>query len=178
MRSARILVCMMAGGLLMVGGTFAAAHAGEKLESQAAAGTDSVSDSLKMSQVQTGTDTVSVIHFHPTVQCSCCINVGSFSKEALEKYYAAPFENGLIVFRECNIDKDTLTSARYGIFGSALGFSRMSDGKEEFEDIQSVWDFCEDHDKFLSAFRKELDDFLSKPKPDSSEVTRSEKSSK
>jgi hypothetical protein len=163
---------MMAWGLLTVGETFAATYAGEKLESQAAAGTDSVSDSLKMSQVQIGTDTVSVIHFHPTVQCSCCINVGSFSKEALEKHYAAPFENGLIVFRECNIDQDTLTPARYGIFGSALGFSRMSDGKEEFEDIQSVWDFCEDHDKFLSAFRKELDDFLKGPKADTSETAR------
>jgi hypothetical protein len=163
---------MMAWGLLMVGGTFAATRAGEKLESQAAAGTDSVSDSLKMSQVQIGRDTIFVIHFHPTVQCSCCINVGSFSKEALEKDYATPFENGLIVFRECNIDQDTLTPARYAIFGSALGFSRMSDGKEEFRDIQSVWDSCEDHDKFLPAFRKELDDFLRGPKADTSETAK------
>jgi hypothetical protein len=161
---------MMAWILLTVGETFEATSAADKSESQAAAGADSASESLKAAQVQIGTDTVSVIHFHPTVQCSCCINVGSFSKEALEKYYAAPFKDGLIVFRECNIDQDTLTPARYGIFGSALGFSRMSDGREEFEHILSVWEFCEDHDRFLPTFRRELDDFLYRSRPDTSEM--------
>jgi hypothetical protein len=104
--------------------------------------------------------------------------VGSFSKEALEKYYAAPFKDGLIVFRECNIDQDTLTPARYGIFSSALGFSRMSDGKEEFEDILSVWEFCEDHDKFLPTFRKELDDFLKEPEADTSKTAVPDRESK
>ena len=178
MRSTRILICLIAWGLLAAGESSWATDAVRKLESQAAVGTDSVSDSLKMKLGQTGADTVFVIHFHPTVQCSCCINVGNFSRKALEEYYAAPYKDGSIVFRECNIDEDTLTSARYGIFGSALGFSRVSDGKEEFEDIQSVWEFCEDHDKFLPAFRKELDDFLKMPKPDTSETARSGRNSK
>lgn len=169
---------MMAWLLLMVGEPFEATPAADKLESQAAAGADSASDSVETGQVEFGRDTVAVIHFHPTVQCSCCINVGSFSKEALEKYYAAPFKDGLIVFRECNIDQDTLTPARYGIFSSALGFSRMSDGKEEFEDILSVWEFCEDHDKFLPTFRKELDDFLKEPEADTSKTAVPDRESK
>jgi hypothetical protein len=163
---------MMAWTLLIVGETFQSAFPADKLESQAAAGADGASDSLTTAQVQFGTDTVTVIHFHPTVQCSCCINVGSFSKEALEKYYAAPLKKDLIVFRECNIDQDSLTPARYGILGSALGFTRGSASQQEFREIQSVWDFCEDHDRFLPAFRKELDDFLYRPRPDTSEMAR------
>jgi len=29
-------------------------------------------------------DSLMIIHFHPTVQCSCCINVGSFARKGLE----------------------------------------------------------------------------------------------
>ncbi len=105
-------------------------------------------------------DTLIVIHFHPTVQCSCCINVGNFSKKGLEKLYAKPYKDGRIVFRECNIDEDSLTSNKYRIFWSALGFMKLSKGKNEFKEIESVWEFCEDEDKFLTNFKTELDQFL------------------
>jgi len=105
-------------------------------------------------------DTVFVIHFHPTVQCSCCINVGNFSKKGLEKFYAKPYKEGRIVFKECNIDEDSLTAKRYRIFSSALGFRKAFQGKEKFKEIESVWEFCEDEDKFLPDFKTELDRFL------------------
>jgi len=105
-------------------------------------------------------DTLFVIHFHPTVQCSCCINVGRFSKKGLEKFYAKPYKDGRIVFKECNIDEDSLTTKRYGIISSALGFRKTFQGKEKFKEIESVWEFCEDEDKFLPNFKTELDQFL------------------
>ncbi len=109
-------------------------------------------------------DTLFVIHFHPTVQCSCCINVGNFSKKGLEKYYAQHYKDKRIIFLECNIEEDTLTAKQYEIFGSALGFRRMLKGKEEFKEIESVWDFCEDESKFLPTFKKELDEFVNPEK--------------
>ncbi|MGB8657189.1 MAG: nitrophenyl compound nitroreductase subunit ArsF family protein [Candidatus Zixiibacteriota bacterium] len=104
-------------------------------------------------------DTMFIIHFHPTVQCSCCINVGNFSKKALEKYYTKPYKDGRIVFSECNIDEDSLTAKKYQIFGSALGFKKLIKGKEEFKEVESVWEFCEDEGKFLPNFKRELDEF-------------------
>jgi hypothetical protein len=109
-------------------------------------------------------NTLFVIHFHPTVQCSCCINVGIFSRKSLEKYYAKPYKDGRIVFKECNIEKDSLTAKKYKIFGSALGFKKLLKGKEEFTEIESVWEFCEDETKFLPTFKKELDEFLNSRK--------------
>lgn len=109
-------------------------------------------------------DTLFVIHFHPTVQCSCCINVGNFSKKALEKYYAKPYKDGRIVFKECNIEQDSLTAKKYKIFGSALGLKKLLKGKEEFKEIESVWEFCEDEAKFLPTFKKELDEFINSRK--------------
>lgn len=105
-------------------------------------------------------DTLFVIHFHPTVQCSCCINVGNFSKKSLEKYYAQLYKSRRIIFKECNIDEDSLTAKKYQIFWSALGFQKSLKGKVEFKEIESVWDFCEDEVKFLPTFKKELDEFI------------------
>jgi hypothetical protein len=105
-------------------------------------------------------DSLLVIHFHPTAQCSCCINVGNFSKKGLEKFYPAPYKNRRIIFKECNIDEDSSTAKRYKIFDSALGFRKQIKGKEEFKEIESVWEFCEDEEKFLINFREELDRFI------------------
>jgi len=105
-------------------------------------------------------DSLVIIHFHPTVQCSCCINVGNFSKKSLEKYYAQLYKNRRIIFKECNIDEDSLTAKKYQIFWSALGFQKSLKGKVEFKEIESVWDFCEDEVKFLPTFKKELDEFM------------------
>jgi hypothetical protein len=105
-------------------------------------------------------DSIMVIHFHPTAQCSCCINVGNFSKKGLEKFYSKPYKNRIIIFKECNIEEDSLTARKYKIFGSALGFKKLFKGKEEFKEIESVWEFCEDEEKFLVNFQKELDLFI------------------
>jgi len=105
-------------------------------------------------------DSLLIIHFHPTAQCSCCINVGNFSKKGLEKFYSKPYKNGRIIFKECNIDEDSSTAGKYKIFGSALGFKKVFKEKEEFKEIESVWEFCEEEEKFLINFQKELNSFI------------------
>jgi len=126
--------------------------------------TQSPTGKIDLSKHLSKGDTLFVIHFHPTVQCSCCINVGNFSKKGLEKYYTKPYKDGRIIFKECNIEEDSLTARKYKILGSALGFKRMLKGKEEFKEIESVWEFCEDEVKFLPTFKKELDDFINSKK--------------
>jgi hypothetical protein len=86
--------------------------------------------------------------------------VGNFSKKGLEKFYSKPYKNRIIIFKECNIEEDSLTARKYKIFGSALGFKKLFKGKEEFKEIESVWEFCEDEEKFLVNFQKELDLFI------------------
>lgn len=105
-------------------------------------------------------DSVLVIHFHPTVQCSCCINVGGFSMKSLEKYFAKPYKNGRIVFKEYDIDEDTSAAKKYDVFESALGFETYVGEERAFKEIESVWEFCEEEKKFLPNFKKELDRFI------------------
>ncbi len=114
-------------------------------------------------------DTLFVIHFHPTVQCSCCINVSSFARKALEKFYAEPYQKGSIIFREYDIDKDSSTAKKYGISWSALGFEKFYGGEKEFKEIDSVWEFCGEKEKFLLNFKREIDEFIMRSKKAKSE---------
>lgn len=129
---------------------------------------DTTSNMKKKSNLSSNVDSLFVIHFHPTAQCSCCINVGNFAKKGLEKYYAKPYKEGRIVFREYNIDEDSSTAKKYKIFWSALGLEKLSKGKNEFKEIESVWEFCEDEKNFLLNFKNEMDQFINPSKKDKS----------
>ena len=140
---------------------------------------DTTSNMKKKSNLLSNVDSLFVIHFHPTVQCSCWINVGNFAKKGLEKYYAKPYKEGRIIFKECNFVEDSLTAMKYKIFWSALGFRKICKGKEEFKEIESVWTFCEDEEKFLPNFKKELDVFLLGEKRSKSQTkTQNEKTTR
>lgn len=121
---------------------------------------ENINKEVADSTLNSNFDSLLVIHFHPTAQCSCCINVGNFSRKGLKRFYSKPYKEGRIIFKECNIDEDSSTAKRYKIFGSALGFRKHIKGKEEFKEIESVWEFCEDEEKFLINFREELDRFI------------------
>jgi len=51
-----------------------------------------------------------------------------------------------------------------------LGFEKFSGGKNEFKEIESVWEICEDREKFLPNFRRELDEFINEAKKKKSEA--------
>ena len=130
---------------------------------------DTITNSSKQTNPFTDIDSIFVIHFHPEVQCSCCIKVGVYAKESLEKFFAKPYKEARIIFKEFNIDQDSSTAQKYKIFWSALGFEKFKGRKNEFKEIRSVWDFCEDEQKFLPDFKKELDEFIRETKENKSE---------
>ena len=136
------------------------------LEAPAEPAKDTLAPAAHQEDSLSNFDSLLVIHFHPTVQCSCCINVGIFSKRSLEEYHAKPYKDGSIVFKEYDIDEDTSTAKKYQIFWSALGFEKCSKGTTEFKEIESVWEFCEQEKKFLPTFKKELGQFIRESRDD------------
>jgi len=160
MRSKKIWIFLFVFCLLILGESLLGANGQKSRVISVLTEKDTTSDILKLRDPMANVDSLLVIHFHPTVQCSCCINVGSFAKKSLEKYYARPCKDSLIIFKEYNIDEDSSTARKYKIFWSALGFQKFSKKKNEFKEIESVWEFCENEEKFLMNFKKELDQFL------------------
>lgn len=127
------------------------------------------SEEIDMSKYLSQIDSLFVIHFHPTAQCSCCINVGSFARKGLEQFCAKPYNDSLIIFKEYDIDEDSVTAKRYNIFWSALGLEKFGGRKKEFKEIESVWEFCEDEEKFFLNFKREIDEFIMRSKKGESE---------
>jgi len=103
---------------------------------------------------------------------------GKLTQKGLEKYYVKPYKEKRIIFKECNIDQDSLTVQKYKIFWSALGFEKFSPKKNEFKEIESVWEFCEEEKKFLLNFKKELDQFMGASKKDKPRTNTQSKESK
>jgi len=123
-------------------------------------GGDAISTVINQINQLDDVDSLLVIHFHPEVQCSCCISVGNFARKAMERFHPKQYRDSVLIFRTYNIDEDTLTVKRYKIFWSALGFEKYCGEIKEFKEIESVWEFCEDQEKYLKNFKKELDEFI------------------
>ena len=175
MRMRKRLVYLCALCVLILAASSSKANGEESKEIRASATQDTLASQSKKTTSLADIDSLLVIHFHPEVQCSCCIKVGIYAKEGLEKFYAEPYKDSCIIFKEYNIDEDTSTAKRYKIFWSALGFERFSGKTREFKEIESVWEICEEREKFLPNFKKELDEFMNETKKKKSEAKRKKK---
>jgi hypothetical protein len=160
MKSNKMLMCLFVFCVSILGANLSRANGQKSGEVRPLTKQDSTSSRARQVTPLPGIDSLLVIHFHPEVQCSCCIKVGMYAKEGLEKFYAKLYKDSCIIFREYNIDEDSSTAKKYKIFWSALGFEKFSGEKNEFKEIESVWEICEDKEKFLPNFKKELDEFI------------------
>ncbi len=164
MRMKRRLICIFVLCVLILAASMSRANEQKSEEIRASATQDTVQSQTKKTTSLADIDSLLVIHFHPEVQCSCCIKVGIYAKEGLEKFFAEPYKDSCIIFKEYNIDEDTITAKRYKIFWSALGFERFFGKTREFKEIESVWEICEEKEKFLPNFRRELNAFMNEPR--------------
>jgi hypothetical protein len=178
MKSKRTLIFLLTFGLLIMGGRSIGAEEQRTKNLPTIAEQDTFLGSQKKTDIPTDFDSILVIHFHPTVQCSCCINVGNFSQKGLKEFYSKPHQKLQFLFQEINIDEDTLAAKEYQVFGSALGFERLYKDKNEFKEIEAVWEFCEDEIKFLEVFKKELDGFINEPQADTTGIEQPDENSK
>ena len=172
MKSNKMLIPLLVFCVLILRASPSRASGKRSGEIPASPNQDTVASQSKETTPLADIDSLLVIHFYPEVRCSYCIKVGIYAKEGLERLYAEPYKDSCIIFREYNIDEDTSTAKRYKIFWSALGFEKFSGKRNEFKEIESVWEFCEDKEKFFLIFKKELDEFIlgdekNKPQPES-----------
>ena len=170
MKSNKMLICLFMFCVSILGANLSRTNGQKSGETPASTKQDTIPRVSNQVNPLADMDSLLVIHFHPEVQCSCCIKVGIYAKESLEKFYVKAYKLGRIIFREYNIDEDSSTAKEYKIFWSALGFEKFSGKKNEFKEIESVWEFCEDEEKFLPNFRKELDEFINRAKKNKSEA--------
>jgi hypothetical protein len=98
-------------------------------------------------------------YFHPTARCESCLNLESFLKEMIEKKYAKQgFE-----FKEVNIEDRENQHYRkdYSLKFSSVIISKVESGKEtNWKNLDSVWSYTDNKEKFFIYSEREIDNFI------------------
>jgi hypothetical protein len=105
-------------------------------------------------------DQVLVVHFHRVHQCTCCINVGKWAEETIQKYFPVEFEQEKIVYMDVCIEETPELSRKYNAYGSSLFISIISGEEETITENMEVWTHCFDHDAYVDYFKNFLDSIL------------------
>ncbi|MBU7032736.1 MAG: hypothetical protein HXS53_09415 [Theionarchaea archaeon] len=105
-------------------------------------------------------DKLLVVHFHRVHQCTCCINVGKWAEETIQKYFPIEFEQGRIVYMDVCIEETPELSRKYNAYGSSLFISIIKGEEETFTENMEVWTYCFDHDAYVDYFKNFLDSIL------------------
>lgn len=105
-------------------------------------------------------DKIEIVHFHATQQCWSCIELGRLAQLTLEKRFPEELENGLIEFKEVNVElpENSDIVEKYQASGSSLFVNYMYEGEDHIEEEVQVW-------RLLGSeiqFRKYLGDKLEK----------------
>ena len=87
--------------------------------------------------VKSNNATVEVLYFHSKQRCPTCIAVGTYSKEVVNKDFAAQVKSGAVKFKEIDIStpQGEKLADRYHVTWSSLYVNRWQNGKEVRNDM-------------------------------------------
>lgn len=89
--------------------------------------------------VKPANTTVEVLYFHSKQRCPTCIAIGTYSKEVVNKDFAAQVKSGTVKFKEIDISTPAgeKLADRYHVTWSSLYVNRWQNGKEVRNDMTS-----------------------------------------
>jgi len=115
------------------------------------------------SKVMVTTDTsrkIEVIDFYGTHRCVTCEAIEANAKYTIDTYFKNEVNDGVIVFKTINVDKDENYSVaeKFEATGTALFINVIKDGQEHHIDLTN---FAFDKGKDQEAFSTELKEKIS-----------------
>lgn len=102
-------------------------------------------------------------YFHGTFRCATCRTIEKYSKEAIEKYFAAELKNGTLEFKPINVNEaDTRHFIQdYQLVTRSLVLSLNKDGKEtRWTILKEVWTYVSDKERFFQYVKDEVEKYL------------------
>ena len=110
---------------------------------------------------------LNVYYFRSNFRCSNCYKIEEYTKEAIEKYFQDKLESGEIVYRVINIDEEenAYFVDDYQLYTKSVVLSKLRDGEEvEYKNLQKVWEYLNDQEKFHSYIKEEVYNFFNEAK--------------
>lgn len=131
---------------------------------------DTKSDSTQKTEKKINADKIVVYYFHPTARCSTCINIENYTKEAVETKFTKEKKDGLLRFKELNIEEDENEHyvKDYDLTSSSVILVHYQNGKQKnWKNLENVWSFEKNKEQFLTYIKIELKEFLKNIKKES-----------
>ena len=106
---------------------------------------------------------VYVYYFHGTMRCPTCHKLEQYSKEAVDTNFKNEVASGKLIFSSINIDerRNEHFINDYRLYTKSLVLSLVKNGKEvKSKNLNKIWEFVGDKDRFLSYVKEEVANFL------------------
>ena len=108
-------------------------------------------------------DHVIVYYFHGDIRCANCHKIETYTKEAVDEYFSKEINSGELLFKAVNVDRSQNQHfvKDYQLYTKSVVVSMVENGKEvKYENLQGVWNYLGDRQRFLDYIRTEVDKYL------------------
>ncbi len=107
--------------------------------------------------------TIKVVKFEPSRPCQSCIRLGNYAKETIEQYFPEEYQSGKISYEAVNYqDPENMDLLKkYGVSGSSLYITVITDGEEEILDANDMWLYIGNREEYMNVFKIKLEGILS-----------------
>lgn len=124
--------------------------------------TNQTSNDYPVSSAELVADKLEVYYFHRTARCYSCKTIGQYVRETMEEKYGRQIKDGLIDFRELNVElpENKDIAKKYQASGSSLFINRVIDGNDNIEQDTNVWRLLSDEDKFKKYLEDKINTYL------------------
>lgn len=98
--------------------------------------------------------------------CSTCLNLESYTREALDTYFAADLASGRIQWRIADLDapENAHFVDEFGLYTKSVVLVRLEGGKQtRFDSLSRIWELVYDKDAYIAYIRDEVRAFLDAP---------------
>jgi len=117
--------------------------------------------------VSDNVDYLGVYYFRSNFRCSNCYKIEEYTKESVEGFFEKELSSGELVYKVINIDEKENSHfiEDYQLYTKSVVLYRVVSGEEtEYKNLQKIWEYLDDKDKFRNYIKEEINSFLHKKK--------------
>jgi hypothetical protein len=95
--------------------------------------------------------------------CTTCLNLESYTREALDTYFAADLASGRIQWRTADLDDPANAHFvdEFGLYTKSVVLVRFKSGAQtRFDSLSRIWELVYDKDAYIAYIRDEVSGFL------------------
>ena len=115
-----------------------------------------------MSTTNQSADKLEVYYFHRTARCYSCRIIEQYVREVMEQKYGEEIKNGVIDFRELNVElpENREVARKFQASGSSLFINRIINERNNIEQDVNVWRLLRSEDQFKGYLEEKINSYL------------------